>query len=463
MKDTIDLPPGFSPVGLDTTARRIVTGWLLLAVGSLAVAGALALLLAMSRTPYVQDWLPWPWESFFRKALVAHVVFSFVVWYLAMLGGLATAARPGRYSGAGGLVLAVAGAALLLVPTLANQGEPSLNNYVPVLVHPLFYAGLLVLAAGVVAPVLHLLLRPPAWGGSLVVGVGSAGVLYLLALICFGLAYLAAPAGVAPMAYDEQVFWGGGHLLQFVNTALLLTAWQVLGEQTFGQAPLSPRAWQILCALLVFAGLPGPVFYAIPFAGDDALRQAFTRLYWIGLPLPPLVTGAAVLRAVARGPRNWRSPAFLGLVLSLLLFALGGVLGGFADGGDTRTPAHYHAAIGGVNLAFMGLLFATLLPALLKPADQAVRTLLPFWFYGCGQALFCLGMFVAGSAGVGRKVAGAAQGLDSLVKVTGMALTGTGGALAVLGGILFVWQALRRLGGAPPLREINEGGGETAR
>ncbi len=445
MKDTLDLPPGFPRAGLDAATRRALSGWLLLAVGSLAVAGALALLLALSRTPYAQDWLPWPWETFFRKALVAHVVFAFVVWYLAMLGGLAAAARPGSRSSFSGLILAMIGAALLLVPTLANQGEPSLNNYVPVLVHPLFYAGLGFLAAGVAVPVLHLLLRPPAWGHSLAVGVGSAGVLYLLALICFGLAWLGAPRDVSAVAYDETLFWGGGHLLQFVHTALLLTAWQVLGEQAFGLAPLPPKAWNAVCALLVMAGLPGPLLYAVHSLTEDELRQAFTRLYWIGLPLPPVITGLAVLRSLVKGPRNWRSPAFLGLFLSLVLFGLGGILGGFADGGDTRTPAHYHAVIGGVNLAFMALFFATLLPALLKPSDQKLLTRLPFWFYGCGQALFSVGMFVAGSAGVGRKVAGAEQGLDSLAKVCGMALTGVGGAVAVIGGVLFVWSALARL------------------
>lgn len=447
MKDTLDFPPGFSPAGLDAAARRVLAGWLLLAVGSLAVAGALALLLALSRTPHVQDWLPWPWESFFRKALVAHVVFAFVVWYLAMLGGLAVAARPGRASGFGGLGLAAAGAVMMLVPALANQGEPSLNNYVPVLVHPLFYAGLLSLAAGVALPVLHLLARPPVWGGALAIGVGSAGVLYLLALICFALAGMSTPSGFSPITHDERLFWGGGHLLQFVHTALLMTAWQVLGEQTFGRAPLPAKGWWGLCGLLVLGGLPGPLLYAVPFPSDEALRQTFTRLYWIGLPLPPLVAGAATLRSVVKGPRQWTSPAFLGLVLSLALFGLGGVLGGFADGGDARTPAHYHAVIGGVNLAFMGLFFAALMPALLRPAGRTTPILLPFWLYGCGQALFSIGMFVAGSAGVGRKVAGSAQGLDSAVKVAGMTLTGMGGAIAVAGGVMFVWMALHRLFG----------------
>jgi heme/copper-type cytochrome/quinol oxidase subunit 1 len=445
MRDTLELPPGFPPAGLDPLARRALTGWLLLAVGSLAVAGALALLLAISRTPHAQDWLPWPWESFFRKALVAHVVFAFVVWYLAMLGGLAAAARPGGRSGVCGLILAVVGAILLLVPTLTNQGEASLNNYVPVLVHPLFYAGLIVLAAGVTVPVLHLLLRPPLWGGALAVGVGTAGVLYLLALVCFGLAWFGLSAAPTSVAYDEQLFWGGGHLLQFVYVALLLTAWQVLGEQAFGETPLPAKAWGAVCILLVVSGLPGPLLYAFHSASDAQLRQAFTRLYWIGLPVPPVITGLAVLRSVVKGPRNWRSPSFLGLFLSLLLFGIGGVLGVFADGGDTRTPAHYHAVIGGVNLAFMALFCATLLPALMMTTDRTLSSRLQFWFYGSGQALFSLGMFIAGSAGVGRKVAGAEQGLDNVVKVTGMTLTGVGGTVAVIGGVLFVWSTLRRL------------------
>jgi hypothetical protein len=449
-RDTLELPPGLPPVGLDAAARRALSGWLFLAVGSLAAAGGLALLLAFARTPYVQDWLPWPWESFFRKALVAHVVFAFVVWYLAMLGGLAVASRPGGRGNLLGLGLAATGAIFLLIPALTNQGEASLNNYIPVLVHPLFYGGLLLLGAGVAIPVLHLLLRPPTWGGSLAKGVGSAGVLYLLALICFGLAWRSLPPHADLGSYNEELFWGGGHLLQFAYTMLLLTAWQILGEQAFGQPPLSPRSWSLVCALLVVTALWGPVFYSVYDGTGPELRQAFTRLYWFGLPLPPLVVGLAAAIKIWGGPRDWRSPAFLGLILSLAVFGLGGGLGFFADGADTRTPAHYHAEIGGVNLAFMGLFFSVLLPVLLVPGERSRTVRAQFWLYGGGQATFSFGMFLAGTAGVARKVAGADQGLDSAVKIVGMALTGFGGLVAVTGGVLFVWLALRRLIDAGP-------------
>ena len=444
-RDCLHMPPGLPPVGLDAASRRTMTGWCLLAVGSLAVAGTLALLLALARTPHAQDWLPWPWQSFFRKALVTHVVFAFVVWYMTMLGGLAALARPHAGISRAGLTLAFAGAIALLIPALANQGEASLNNYVPVLIHPLFYAGLALLAAGVALPVLWLLARPPVWGGSLSAGVGTAGLIFLLALACIGLAWGLRPPEIAIDAYNEDLFWGGGHLLQFVHTALLLTAWQVLGEQVCPRAPLSPTAWRWVCALLALAALPGPFLYAGYDIGSVELRQGFTRLYWIGLPLPPVLVGAALLWQLLKTPVQWRSPVYLSLVLSLAVFALGGAFGFFADGGDTRTPAHYHAEIGGVNLAFMGLFFGVLFPALLRGGGNGWATRLQFWLYGGGQALFCLGMFAAGSAGVARKVAGDAQGLDSLPKLLGMAMTGTGGVIAVAGGVLFVWLTLRRL------------------
>jgi hypothetical protein len=300
------------------------------------------------------------------------------------------------------------------------------------------------LAAGVALPVLHLLMRPPIWGGALAIGVGAAGILFLLALTCFALAWQNLPEGSRLGTYDEELFWGGGHLLQFVHTALLLTAWQMLGEQAFGRLVLGLKPWAAVCGLLVLAGLPGPLLYLMLLDGES-LRAAFTRLYWIGLPLPPLIMGLALADAIRRGPRNWNSPAFLALVGSLALFAVGGVLGAFATGADTRTPAHYHAEIGGVNLAFMGLFFAILLPVLLRGGTVTRAVRLQFWLYGGGQALFSLGMFIAGSEGVARKVAGADQGLDSAVKLLGMGMTGLGGLVAVCGGVMFVWLALRRL------------------
>jgi cytochrome c oxidase subunit 1 len=450
MKDTLDMPAGVPPVGLDAAERRILSGWMLLAVGALPAPGLLALSLALARAPGAETWFPWPWASFFRTALVTHVVMFFIVWLLAMLGGMAAMARPGGIASRAGLALAASGAVMLLAAALFHLGEPLLIDYVPVLSHPVFYSGLALFALGVMLPVLHLLVRPPSWSVTLAMGIGTAGGVFLLALICFVAAWAGFPAGARLGANDAAIFWGGGHLLQIVNTALLLTAWQILGEVAFGAAPLPHPAWRAVCALMVAAALPGPVFFGLWPPGDPTLRHAFTMLYWAALPLPMAAGGAALLWRLARSRPQWRSPAYLALLTSFVIFAAGGILGFYADGTDTRTPGHYHAEIIGVTLALMGVFFAVMLPTLCRGGRNGGAVLWQFWLLGGGQLTACIGLFLAGSQGVGRKIAGAEQGLDSLAKIIGMRLNEAGGGVAVIGGVLFVCIALARLLARPP-------------
>jgi hypothetical protein len=276
-------------------------------------------------------------------------------------------------------------------------------------------------------------------------GLGAAGVLYLLALLCVFLAWNSFSPGSRFGANDEQIFWGGGHLFQLVNTTMALTAWQTLGERCFGRPPLSFRGWQIACGLLVLTGLPGPVFYTIPAIAETHLREAFTWLYWYGLPVPVVLVGTAVVYAILRHRPLWQSPAYLGLVLSVATFGVGGIFGLFADGQDTRTPAHYHAEIIAVILALMGVFFAVLLPLLGRESKPTRWVLAQFWLLGIGQILAACGMFLAGWAGVGRKIAGEAQGLDTLAKQAGMGLALLGAVVAVVGGVTFIYLALSKL------------------
>ena len=141
----------------------------------------------------------------------------------------------------------------------------------------------------------------------------------------------------------------------------------------------------------------------------------------------------------------WRDPAFLCLVLSVVVFGIGGVLGMFIDGTDTRTPAHYHGVIAGVTLSFMGLFFAFFLP-LLGRAPQAVRSIrFLIWAFAGGQTFASIGLFLAGGYGAPRKVAGEAQGLEELGAIVGMTMNGIGALVAVLGGVLFIWVGARAL------------------
>ncbi|MBC7952739.1 MAG: hypothetical protein H7Z12_13095 [Rhodospirillaceae bacterium] len=427
---------------LDRPARTELRGWLLLALGALAVAGALALLLALSRAPGAQNWLPWG-PDFFHKGLVTHVVFSFQIWLLAMLGALTVLAAPTGTRAAGfiGLGLAVAGSALLLVPTLSGSGEASLNNYVPVLVHPLYYLGLALLGAGVGLAALRTLLQRGA--GVAGFAIQCMAVALLSALLCFVLAAIAIPAGTDIDHLNERLFWGGGHVLQVVNTMMLMLGWQVLAQRALGQGALPTLTAKAAFAALTLFAVAAPLVYVRLDVLGLAHRQAFTQMLWYGLPLPPLVMGAGLAWRLLRHGMDWRSPGVLALVLSLAVFALGGAAGFALGVADTRTPSHYHAVIGGVNLALMGLIHVVLLPLLRRGTGGWVRA--QFHLYGFGQLLHALGFYLAGLAGVARKTAGAEQGLDSAFKLVSMGVVGLGGAIAVLGGVIFVVQVLGRL------------------
>jgi len=400
--------------------------WLLLAVAALAVAGGLALGLALARTPVIQDYLP-SGPAFFHKALVTHVVFSFQVWLLAMLAALSATGGAHPAPGLAGVGLSTAGAGLMLAVTLAGWGDASLNNYVPVLDHPLYFAGLGLVGAGVAAA----LWRPGT-------GLAAVGWCYGVALACFAVAAWRLPTDLDPAFRLERLFWGGGHVLQFVNTGLVMAAWQALAGRH--PTPLSRLAFVLLAV-----GASAALVIEMRFDPQGlAWRQAYTQMLWFLLPAPPLLLAADVL-AASRRTLNWRSLAGWALLASWLVFALGGGAGFALGAGDTRTPSHYHAMIGGVNVALMGLVICVLLPRLQRPI---VSPRLPRWqigLYGGGQLLHALGFYLAGLAGVARKTAGVEQGLDSAFKLVSMGVVGLGGAVAVLGGVLFVGQVLARL------------------
>ncbi|KAF0144594.1 MAG: Uncharacterized protein FD153_320 [Rhodospirillaceae bacterium] len=439
---------------LDPALVREVKGWVGLAVAALAAAGFLALLAVMARTPGLRDLLPWPWQEIFPKVVITHVDLSIILWFLSVLGAmvvLATARTTRgklrqRSLGGAGLGMTVMGSVLLVAPALFNWGEASLNNYVPVLIHPVFYAGLVGIAVGVATVILRLLLNLPGNRiGPFEHGVAATGVTFLVALACFGLAWAALPPGTDPALANERLFWGGGHLLQFVNTMLMLVAWQILAEQAVGVVP--SRLFVAAMWVLAAAAWPGIALYgAFDVLGREH-REAFTQLLWYGLLLPPAVMMVETVVNLIRARQRlaWGETPGLALLLSLVLFSAGGGLGYFLGVGDTRTPSHYHAVIGGVNLAVMGLVFTLFLPLLQKQRPTARTTRWPLLLYGGGQLAFSLGLFAAGLMGVPRKTAGLDQGLDTTAKSLYMAVYGAGGMVAVVGGILFVWMAASRL------------------
>ncbi|MBT6094447.1 MAG: hypothetical protein HOH04_06160 [Rhodospirillaceae bacterium] len=453
-----NLYAGFEAAMAAPAARGELRGWAGLALLSLAIAGVYALLLAVSRLPGIGDIFPWPLQ-FFDKGLVIHVVFSFVVWFLSILGALLTIAvhrlsdgSPGGYGLArAALWASYVSAPLMFVPGMLDRGEPSLNNYVPVIIDPLYYAGLAALALGLFLAVVRFLIVLPRRTGPmepLAMGALSGSILYLLALICFGIAGSGLADDAIDGAFNENLFWGGGHILQFLNVSLMLTGWYALGGLSMERPAMRPQMTSLTQALLLAAALMGPVFYILFDAYSVDQMAAFT---WLQYALaPPTLLAAVLLIRTARehratSPLPRAHPAFKCLWLSVVVFGVGGFLGLFVDGADTRTPAHYHGVIGGVNLVFIGLFMSFFLPLMGRAVGIGRSISALIHMYAWGQMLASIGLFLAGGYGAPRKTAGDAQGLEAMGAVFGMYLNGVGALIAVIGGTMFIWICAKAL------------------
>ncbi len=425
--------------------RRLAVGWLLLGLGSLVGAGVFAILLVLSRTPYLDR--HFPWIDFFHTALVVHVDLSVLVWFLAFAGVFwsLNPVRRGRSWGWAALAVATAGTLIMAGSPFLGAAQPLMSNYVPVLQDPLFLSGLILFAAGVAIQVaLSLCCAQPigvlaSGAGALRFGINTAAIAAAIALLAFALSYLSTPPDLLGRAYFEQLFWGGGHVLQYTHTQLMLVAWLWLAAGGRVRLPLSPRvvlalfAWGLLWVFLT------PVAYLAYSPASVQFHRFFLWLMAFGGSLAAVPIALAVLYGVATAAAAplLGAPQRAALLSSVLLFGVGGILGLLIHGNNVTVPAHYHGCIVAVTLAFMGMTYE-LLPRLgfRTPTPRAAHW--QPYLYGGGELLHIAGLAWAGGYGVSRKVAGAAQGLHGWQENAAMGLMGVGGLVAVAGGILFL-------------------------
>ena len=452
-------------------ARR----WLLLGLAALIASGVLSLLLVLSRTPGVAQVLPV--ADFFHVALVAHVDLSVLVWFLAFAGVLWSLNSRSSKTGvaSAGFVLAAVGTAALALAPFLGQGRPVMANYIPVLDEPLFLGGLVVFAAGVALLVLRgmqasLHVRPRLSGAdALRFGLNASLVSTAVALLAFGWSFAVVPSALDAKAYYELVFWGGGHVLQFTWTLLMLVAWLWLADAAGARVPLSPRVVTLLFGIGLASVFVTPAIYLAYDVGSVEHHRLLTWLmrFGGGLAIPPIAV--AVVWALVRTRRasadtrtagaqaasgaqtsspgradDDARPLRAALWSSIALFGAGGIIGFAINGSNVKIPAHYHGCIVGVTIALMGLAYL-LLPALgfARPATR-LATWQPY-VYGGGQLLHITGLVWSGGYGVQRKVAGSEQVLRTTQEIAGMGLMGLGGLIAIVGGILFVYVMLQAI------------------
>lgn len=437
--------------------------WCGLAVGSLVIAGLLSLAVVLGRLPVLSGLIDDP--LFFKRCLVTHVNLALAVWFYSFLAALVAlgSARARSAVRLPAFVTAVCGVAAMLAGSWVRGAQPILANYVPVIDHPLFAAGLGAFFGGMFIWFLHALISRPAGGAPAAAGVPPASALGFQAAaviaVIAGSAWISAraglPAGLDPYTRAEFLAWGPGHVLQAANTCAMLAVWLWLLARVTGEPPLSARAAGFIYAALIVPQCAMPLL---------TVRGTLDPLYHSGATLlmrwslfPAVVAVAAVgarhlrlhRRAVREADARARA-ALAALGASAALCLLGMILGACIRGSTTLVPAHYHASLGAVTVSFMAAVHLVCEAARREGAADAGlwraarRQIIVF---GWGQTVFVLGFAIGGLYGLGRKTYGAEQHVRSAGEVVGLVVMGAGGLLAVAGGVWFLCLALREMRG----------------
>jgi heme/copper-type cytochrome/quinol oxidase subunit 1 len=128
------------------------------------------------------------------------------------------------------------------------------------------------------------------------------------------------------------------------------------------------------------------------------------------------------------------------------------VLGACIRSSTTLVPAHYHASLGAVTVAFMTAAFLAsdrvcgrsrfFIPSSERVWGAARRQL---GVFGVGQTIFVLGFAIGGAYGLGRKTYAAEQHVRSAGEFAGLIVMGVGGLIAVIGGLWFLFLMLREI------------------
>ena len=425
-------------------------GWVGLSVLSLAIAGSMALFIAFLRVPFAQNFLDFDTQGIFEKGLITHVTFAFVIWYFGIHGALTIlvsgkkgpSKKNNSFLGFIALFFAYLSIPLLLIPGLINLGLPSPNNYVPILIHPVFIMGLASLTVALVLIVLRLLINVSfdTKCESVKFGIASAGLIFFIALSCLGISWLKMEPDLNSLERAEQAFWGMGHVLQFANTLLMFVSIHLLTRMNLGITPLSDKGFKMISCLMVAGASIGPMIYFSFAANSSDQLNAFTSLYWYVMPLPLGIFFFYFIFLLVRRAISFRyqTPETIGLWITMILFSLGGLIGFFGGYSDTRTPAHYHAMLVAVTLVFMCLNFGLFFPILNSKIPRASLRLSTYFLLGFGQLLHSSGLYWAGLYGSARKVSVGTQIFENPNEIIFLTLMGFGGFMAVLGGVLYI-------------------------
>ena len=399
----------------------------MLGVYSLSLSGVLSIFIVFLRIPFFKSMIQNA-DRIFDLSLVIHVNLSVLVWLCSMLSIIVsmTIQEKTKYFSRS-WVLSYVGTILMALSAISTHAHPIKNNYVPVIDNSTFFVGLTLFFAGVVFNTLPLLRRTNVITASpLSAGVYGIAAMLSSVLLCFITAHAVTTRSLDPLSFYERIFWGSGHLLQGVFSQAFLVALLLDAKDCRLTNPYTISAVFLINTVSIMLASASHVIYPRDF---ESLAVFFTwhmRIAESIVPLFLILFAFANIKFLSRKTHRH-------VLYSTLMFIYGSVLGVLSMDGTVTIPAHYHGCVVGMTVAFMGFVYA-MLPKLGYSNVSLKWGNIQLGLYSVGQAMHITGLELLGGYGTLRKVTFLPDTTSKLAKYC----FSFGGAIAILGGIMFV-------------------------
>jgi cytochrome c oxidase subunit I len=430
------------------TAQRFIKLSAVCAVVFLLLGGIAAILLGLTRWQAVHL-LPVDW---FYRTLTFHGLNMLIFWILffevAVLYFACTSPLKARlYSRKvawTSFIMMLTGAVMVNTTILIGQADVMLTSYLPLLAHPAFYLGIILVAVGTLIAVfnffatLYIAKRDRTYEGSVpLVTFGATAAAIIAVVTLLHGAIVMIPTFTYSMGWTPQpdpmwyrmIWWGLGHQSQQVNVCAMVAIWYLVGYLATGAKPINETVCRGAFVLYILFINLASAHHLLVDPGVGSTWKIWNTSYAMYLAvLASMIHGFTVPASIEMAMRDkghvkglfgwvmaapWRNPAFSAVALSLVIFGFVGGITGVTLGtqqiniiahNTLRIPGHFHSTVvGGTSLAFMGLAYYVVPLYFRRDFIWRAAARVQPWLFGLGILMVSFGMSFAGSLGVPRR------------------------------------------------------------
>ena len=411
------------------------------------VAAAMAIMQALSRANLD---LPFRSPEMYYMSVTAHgtlMALVFTTFFIMGFGYVVAqqslgAALAMRRTAWVSFWIALVGTVATVVVILARKATVLYTFYPPLKAHPLFYIGLTLVVVGSWGWALVMLRALRVWRRAnpnqriplAVYGYAATIIVWLLATIGVAaemlLQLIPWSLGWSPTidpVLARMLFWWFGHPLVYFWLLPAYVVWYGLLPPAAGGKLFSEPLGRLVFAMFILLSTPVGFHHQFMDPGVSASWKLFHTFNTLLILYPSFVTAFTIVASLEiagrmRGGRGvfgwirrlpWGDPLVSSVILSMLLFAIGGWGGAInASFGmnavihnTSWVPGHFHTTVGSASaLTFMGASYVIVPRLLGRRLELAPMARVQPWLWFLGMLLFSIPTHLTGLMGMPRRV-----------------------------------------------------------